>query len=155
MDLLIRDMHPDEAETAAALVLDCFKRFVGSTYSQQGVDTFKQYAAPAAMRLRLANHESYILIALEDHLPVGLIEVRQANHIALLFVDAAHQRRGIARRLFSEALQRSRVLKPGLTFMEVNSSPYALEVYRRLGFAAEGAESERDGIRFIPMIMKL
>ena len=33
----------------------------------------------------------------------------------------------------------------------VNSSPYAVEVYRHLGFTPTGGEQNIDGLRFTPM----
>jgi len=35
--------------------------------------------------------------------------------------------------------------------MTVNSSPYAVDIYRRLGFHAISEEQLTDGIRFTPM----
>ena len=35
--------------------------------------------------------------------------------------------------------------------MTANSSPYAVEIYQKLGFHALSEEQKRDGIRFTPM----
>ncbi|WP_347567129.1 GNAT family N-acetyltransferase [Alistipes finegoldii] len=40
---------------------------------------------------------------------------------------------------------------PAVSRITVNSSPYAVEIYRRLGFTATDAERVTDGIRFTPM----
>jgi predicted GNAT family N-acyltransferase len=64
-------------------------------------------------------------------------------------VDSRYHRRGIGGRLFETALENS---GPGP--VTVNSSPYAAEVYRHLGFKDTAPEQLRDGIRYIPMEYK-
>ena len=59
---------------------------------------------------------------------------------------AAYHRRGIGNKLF-EAMRRD-YAHPVFT---VNSSPYAVEVYRHLGFVPTDEEQSADGLRFTPM----
>ena len=68
------------------------------------------------------------------------------SHIALFFVKGAYHRQGIGRRLFETALAAC-----GAGKMTVNSSPYAVPVYHRLGFRDTDAEQVTDGLRFTPM----
>ena len=62
------------------------------------------------------------------------------------FVDAAYHRRGIGRRLL-EAMRRDYTRQ----VFTVNSSPYAVEVYRHLEFVPTSGEQTVDGLRFTPM----
>ena len=55
-----------------------------------------------------------------------------------------------ARALFSAVRDFCRT-DPAVSRITVNSSPYAVEIYRRLGFTATDAERVTDGIRFTPM----
>ena len=64
-------------------------------------------------------------------------------------MDAAYHRWGIGRRLF-EAMKQDYARKA----FTVHSSPYAVEVYRHLGFAATGPEQTVNGLRFTPMEYK-
>ena len=80
----------------------------------------------------------------------GVAAVRNHSHISLLFVDASCHRQGIARALFSAVRDFCRT-DPAVSRITVNSSPYAVEIYRRLGFTATDAERVTDGIRFTPM----
>ena len=59
---------------------------------------------------------------------------------------AAYHRRGIGNKLF-DAMRRY-YAHPVFT---VNSSPYAVEVYRHLGFVPTDEEQSADGLRFTPM----
>ncbi|MEX1019090.1 MAG: GNAT family N-acetyltransferase [Litorilinea sp.] len=75
---------------------------------------------------------------------VGVIEVREHRHISLLFVDDAHQRRGIGRALVANAVARCRRKRPGLTEITVRAAPGAVPVYARLGFHPDRARDEDD-----------
>ena len=57
-----------------------------------------------------------------------------------------YKRQGIGRKLFEVVLENSTSHE-----LTVNSSPYAKDVYRRLGFKDTDAEQIVTGIRFIPM----
>ena len=76
--------------------------------------------------------------------------MRPPSHISLMFVDKQYQRRGIARRLFETVLD-CRDIVDGNACITVNSSPYVVEIYRRLGFQPTGEERTENGIRFTPM----
>ena len=79
---------------------------------------------------------------------MGVLAARNhGGHIALFFVKGAYHRQGIGRRLFAHLLQDSPA-----SAISVNAAPYAVPVYRRLGFAQTDAEQVRDGIRYTPML---
>jgi len=40
----------------------------------------------------------------------------------------------------------------GMTQITVNSSPYAVKVYERLGFVKTEEQQEKDGILYVPMM---
>ena len=78
---------------------------------------------------------------------IGIIATRnEGSHIALFFVDGAHQGRGIGRRLWETVLENS-----GADVITVNSSLYAKDIYSKLGFIQLSDVLQQDGIRFIPM----
>lgn len=78
---------------------------------------------------------------------VGVIATRNnGNHISLFFVDGKYHRQGIGRKLFETILQKSTGEK-----ITVNSSSYAVEVYKKLDFESDTDEQIVDGIRFTPM----
>jgi len=89
----------------------------------------------------------------ENGVLTGVIALRDLHHICLLFVDKAHHRRGIARGLYQKAMQHCQ--SRGAKIITVNSSPYAAEAYRRLGFVDTDVEQTINGIRFIPMEHRL
>lgn len=80
----------------------------------------------------------------------GVIATRGADHISLLFVRKENHRQGIARTLFDRVVMECRD-QNGVNRITVNSSPYAVEVYHRLGFVDTDTEKTINGIRFTPM----
>lgn len=88
----------------------------------------------------------YITACVGDVL-AGFIAMRDRSHVFHLFVAPEFQHQGLATRLWHAAL----TFSPGVTGFTVNSSPSALPVYQRFGFAPTGAQVEMHGIRFVPM----
>ena len=135
----IRPLREAEIPAASALVRRVFAEFEAPDYAQDGIDVFHRFIAPEALTEQFR----------QDTL-AGVAAVRNRSHISLLFVDASCHRQGIARALFSAVRDFCRT-DPAVSRITVNSSPYAVEIYRRLGFTATDAERVTDGIRFTPM----
>lgn len=138
----LRGLRPDETGAALALVRRVFMQFEAPDYAQEGTDEFFR-------SLQSEEWLSYLAFygAFDGSSPVGVLATRRAgSHIALFFVDGAHQRRGIGRALFALACENCASDK-----LTVNASPCALPVYRALGFSDTGAEQTKNGIRFTPM----
>jgi GNAT superfamily N-acetyltransferase len=155
-DLDYRAMRRDEAETVSRFIGDVFDRFVAPHYNEQGVANFLKYVEPQALvGLLEAGHIALVAVDRASGSIVGMIDVMEAKHISLLFVDAEYQRRGVAKKLLDRAIEACSEKRPDLEEITVNSSPNAVPAYRRLGFLERGAEEERDGIRHTPMVLRL
>jgi GNAT superfamily N-acetyltransferase len=147
-------MTPADVGQVYGLVSNVFDAFVAPDYSAEGIATFYRYIQPDALRAR-ATSDSFALVAVDGVEIIGVIEVRGLHHIALLFVAATRQRRGVARSLFRQAMAVCRTEQPDLGEVTVNSSRYAVPVYERLGFHPTGGYQVRNGIGFVPMSLKL
>lgn len=148
-------MTPDDAEPIAALVLAAFDEFIAPDYTtEQGVAEFRRYAAAEALRRR-AERDHFVMVAEVDGVLAGMIEVRDCNHVALLFVAKDFHRRGIAARLLERGLAEARVRRPDVERVTINSSRYGVPAYERMGFRQTGPERAVNGIVFIPLAMRL
>ena len=85
----------------------------------------------------------------EDEL-VGVISLRSACHISLLFVAKEHHKKGIGR-LLIERMGRHVTEEGQKTYLTVNAAPYAVEFYRRVGFVETEGQKKTDGILYTPM----
>ena len=154
MDIPIeyRRMKPGDEDSVHNFISGVFNQFVAPEFSQEGVDEFMKYVQPDALAGHLkADHFGIIANSASDI--IGVIVVRNHNHVALFFVDARYQRSGIGRKLLSKALEicDSHEAKP--SNLTVNASPNSKTAYERLNFKATDTEQCVNGIRFIPMIL--
>lgn len=149
----IRRMRRGEVVEVIELVRKVFLQFEAPDYTVEGVEEFFRYANPEALLTRAANH--LVLVCLVEERIAGMIEIRNHAHISLLFVGPAYQQRGLARRVLERAIAICRRDKPDFSGLTVNSSPYAVPIYRKLGFQETSPECSLNGIRFIPMQISL
>lgn len=138
---------------AVALVKKVFDEFEAQEYSPEGVATFyahlEQYIIPA----RLEKGPLQMWGAFENGRLIGVIALENHNHVALLFVDKQYHRQGVATQLFH--LVMAYCIQKNIKQITVNSAPYAVSIYQRLGFVALDAEQVKNGIRFVPMLYKI
>lgn len=120
------------------MVWEVFLEYEAPDYTQEGIDEFYK-------SIHDENYLSMLSVygAFSNGELVGVIATRNnGKHIALFFVEGKYHCQGIGKQLF----QTVRTDK-----MTVNSSPYAVPVYRKLGFKSVDTEQSVNGLRFIPM----
>ena len=149
----IRTLYRKEWEEAMQLAWDTFLVFEAPDYSVKGVYNFKSFVRDPLLK-KMFTYGEYIAIgAFSDRRMVGIIGVRNTNHISLLFVDRDYHRNGIASSLIDRYVRDAK--KKGITYVTVNSSPYAVDFYHKIGFVNITDEVEKDGIRFTPMRLEI
>jgi GNAT superfamily N-acetyltransferase len=149
--VIYRLMKAGEEQQVCDLVVRVFTEFVAPLYQPSGVDEFLTYAAdPGQLRERLRINR-FVLVAETQGQLVGAIEVRNSDHISLLFVESQSQQKGVGKELWRRALDTCLASRPDVARITVHSSPNAVEAYRKLGFLVEGPERIENGIRFTPM----
>ena len=150
----IRIVGPGEVVAASNLVVRVFKRFVAPQFPTEGVNEFLSYATVPALEQRLAEGNLF-LAAWSGERMAAFIEVRDCEHIAFFFTDSLMQRQGLGRRILQRALDLCLKRNGNLSQVTVNSSPNAVEAYRRLGFRPTGGRQTRNGISFVPMALAI
>jgi len=153
-------LNTEQLYETLELVRNVFMEFEAPDYSPEGIEEFLRFLDPVEITNMLDDEKMQIWVCVHDWSDcnggscgsnesekkiVGMIAGNH-NHINLLFVDGKHHRKGIARRLLEILIEN---FNP--TELTVNSSPFALEAYRRLGFKETAPEKIENGIRFTPM----
>lgn len=144
---MVKQLERQDLPEAASLVRRVFDEYVAPEYPPEGVRTFYSFLD----QFSGANVEgmgSVFGYSREGQL-AGVLAVRGADHISLLFVAPEHHRTGVARALFQELKREARVA--GVAEITVNASRYGLPAYEKLGFVAQGDERMQNGILFTPM----
>ena len=142
----IRPAHIDDVPAISALCMAAFNEAVAPSLSAAGIATFGSVAAADAFAARLQG-DNHILVAEQDARVVGVVELKEGRHLAMLFVDPACQGRGIGHALFEAVLLRVR--EPVLT---VRASLNAVPVYERYGFVLDGDVGEFNGLVYQQML---
>ncbi len=150
----IREIRENEWEEAMQLAWDTFMMYEAPDYDMQGVQSFREFVKDPVLKKMFLRGAYPVWAAVENGIIVGIVSVRNRNHISLLFVDADHHHRGIAtallKTLFSYAKE-----EMDLSEITVNAAPYAVGFYHKIGFIDLEKEKTTDGIRYTPMIIHL
>ena len=145
MNYNIRKLKDFEIEPALNLVWKVFKEYESPDYSEEGIEEF----------YKSIHNKDYISMlclfgAFVSEKLIGVIATRsEGTHIALFFVDGKYQGKGVGRKLFQTVVSECKSNR-----MTVNSSPYAIPIYHKLGFTDTDVEQVVNGLRFIPMEYK-
>ena len=140
--ILIRKMRQEEIPAALDFAWKVFSEYESPVYSAEGTEEFwKSIHDPDYLR-GIEYYGAY-----DEEKLVGEIGIRpDRGHICFFFVDGAYHCRGIGTDMFRyllEAFPNSSIT--------LNSAPYGLPFYRKLGFRETDSEQTVNGIRFTPM----
>ncbi len=150
-----KEIKQEELPETLELVHKVFDEFEAPYYSEEGIASFYKFIDINNMSEQYSNGSLYFYGCFVNDIIVGMIAVKDFVHISLLFVDKHYHRQGIARSLFDHIIQICKEKNPSLKMITVNSSPYAVDVYHKLGFSNVSSEQVVDGIKFTPMELKI
>ena len=149
-NILIRTINENEWEEAMNLAWDTFILYEAPEYTKEGITSFRNFVRDPILKTLFIEGKYNVLAAFNNNIIVGIIGVRNETHISLVFVDSEYHKKGIARRLVEKTFERT-YEKYGKREMTVNSSPYAVGFYHKMGFVDTDIEQTTDGIRYTPM----
>lgn len=141
----IRRMSDPEIPSALDLAWKVFSEYESPDYSTEGTEEFR----------KCLHDEEYLYGidyygAFDSSKLIGLIGIRSnLEHICFFFVDGQYHKNGIGTKMFNYLLENNIG-----NIITVNSSPYGLGFYKKLGFVPTEEEKTINGIRFTPMIYR-
>lgn len=150
----IQEIQTEEIEETSLMIKRVFDDFMSGEYTKEGIAQFNSFVEEGTIKERLAAG-SLILIARDGETLAGMIEVRDGSHIPLFFVRDEYQRKGLGKKLFRVAMKRNIERNPSVEIITVNSSPYAVDIYKSLGFRNCATMQVKSGIRYYPMEYKI
>lgn len=137
-------------EPAMKLAWETFLIFEAQEYSEEGVDSFRDFISDQWLKKMFLKGEYQMFVALEGEKIIGFITVRNKCHISLLFVDKEYHRMGIGSTLIQK-VREYLITEVGVDYMTVDSAPYAVEFYHKLGFWDLAPRQEKQGIIYTSM----
>jgi GNAT superfamily N-acetyltransferase len=146
-----RKLNKVEFCEASDLIWSVFNEFEAPEYLSEGICTFKEFIN--ANRLYENSEKGFMnfVACFDQQKIIGIIASRESCHISLLFVKKEYHHKGIARELFNKLKAEIIENKPDTKCITVNSSPFAVQIYKKLGFIPTDEEQIQDGLRFTPM----
>ncbi|MGI6153502.1 MAG: GNAT family N-acetyltransferase [Christensenellaceae bacterium] len=147
---ICRLQKADELDEAMVLVQRVFDLFEAPEYSDRGKREFYSYIRPENIFRNIRQGALFVWGYYQASQMLGVIAIRPPCHISLLFVDEQHHRQGIGRALFDAALSYCQV-RFVCQECTVHSSPYAQNIYKKLGFTDAGPKTTENGLHYIPM----
>ncbi|GKX65086.1 GNAT family N-acetyltransferase [Inconstantimicrobium mannanitabidum] len=153
-DINIRTIENGEEYLVGELIVDCFNKYIATDYSTEGIKEFLKYVDGNRIRERVSNNY-FMLIAMNRDRIVGTIEVKDFNHISLLFAGDGYKKIGIAHKLIDEAILKCQYYNKGIQCISANSAPCSIKFYNDLGFNSVEEEKTVHGIRFTLMELEV
>lgn len=153
MNMRIEPMQAGEERVIIDLIIENYDKNVAGYSSKAGNAKFYAYLNIDDFIARNKN-DHFTLVAKESENIVGIIEVRNNDHISLFFVKNNLKGRGIGRQLFNKAVETIKA-NSETTEITVNSSPNSVMIYQKLGFEKVSEERSFKGLRYTPMKAKI
>jgi GNAT superfamily N-acetyltransferase len=151
--LKIRKATPDDSGQISKLLCELTAKFIAKEFSAYGRQLLLDAMKPDVIAKNIQSGYRYHIAEIDGQL-VGVVAVRDNSHLFHFFVAEQYQRQGIAKQLWNTAM---RVCdeegNPGE--YTVNSSRYALDVYKALGFVTDAAVQQKNGVVYYPMKLSL
>lgn len=146
----IRWAREEEWSRIIVMVWKTFLKYEAADYTQEGIRNFREFITDEKLfhAFRAGNYQ--VLVALDERRVIGTATVRNRNHLSLLFVDEPYHHRGVGTELM-ERLCAYLCDEEGERSMSLKAAPYAVDFYKKLGFAPTGPEEQIAGIRVTPM----
>lgn len=138
----IQQINNSQIEEAINLIWETFLQFEAPDYSDEGIKSFQDFIENQEIVKSLELFGAYD----NDELKGVIATNDNRKHICCFFVKAQCHRQGTGRMLWEYILNNSKN-----SLFTVNSSPYAVPFYHKLGFVDIDSERLSDGIRFTPM----
>lgn len=138
----IKKISGSQISEAVDLIWTTFLQFEAPDYSDKGIESFKNFIENKDIINSLEFWGAY-----DNNKLNGIIATNESRkHICCFFVRAECHRQGIGRKLWEHLLNHNQN-----SIITVNSSPYAVPVYHKLGFKDTNSEQLTDGMRYTPM----
>jgi len=149
-DIIYRVAYESEWNDAMNLAWRVFMKYDAPDYSEEGINNFREFITDEGLYSMFIKGTYQVFVAVLNSEIIGVISVRNNNHISLLFVDDRFHKQGVGTGLV-ERLGEYLFREMGQTSLTVNASPYGVGFYHKIGFVDTDTEQTLAGITYTPM----
>ena len=137
-------------EPAMKLAWETFLVFEATEYTEEGIESFRDFISDQWLKKMFLSGQYQMFVALDNEKLIGFITIRNEHHISLLFVDKEYHYQGLGRTLIQKVGDYL-ITEMGVDYMTVDSAPYAVEFYHKLGFWDLAPVQHKQGIIYTSM----
>lgn len=149
----IRLATPDDAP-AISRVIKSLSGYFLTHPDGAGAETVLQSIEPAGIaEFIAAPHFCHWVVCVQGQV-IAVAGLRDNTHLYHLFVAKEWQKHGVGRALWQKVMSAALTVGNANAFT-VNSTAYGQAVYERFGFTSTGPVTQRDGMMYIPMALKI
>ena len=145
-----RMAYEKDWEPAMKLAWETFLIFEASDYTDEGIESFRDFISDQWLKKMFLKGQYQMFVALDQDKIIGFLTIRNEHHISLLFVDKDYHYKGIGKTLVQKVGEYI-IAEIGVDYMTVDSAPYALEFYHKLGFWDLAPQQQKQGIIYTSM----
>jgi GNAT superfamily N-acetyltransferase len=139
---MIRKARPADASPLASLHRASIRELCAAAYSNEQLAAWTAALEPSMYASLMAT--SYVVVAVQDGVPVGLgVCDPRESLINAVYVAPGATRRGVGRNLL--AVLESRFVEAGVSEARLNATLNAVSFYGALGYSAAGTTTNRLG----------
>ena len=149
-EIIIRKAMMADWEETMEMTWRTFMKFEAADYGMEGVENFRNFIADPMLKRMFLLGNYHMFVATHMGEIVGMVSLRDKNHVSLLFVDEAYHRKGIGRKLI-ETIGAFSKEEYGRNEITVNAAPYGLAFYKTIGFHSISPLTCNGGIKYISM----
>ncbi len=153
-EIVIRKAVMADWEETMAMSWRTFLKFEAKDYGIEGVNSFRNFISDPLLRRMFLLGTYHMYVATHQNKIIGMVSLRDKNHISLLFVDEAYHKKGIGRRLI-DTIGIFAKEEYGKDEITVNAAPYGFAFYKKIGFFSTSPLLTNDGITYTSMKKKL
>ena len=146
MTISFREASPSDA-TAISELIHSLASYIEDGSVDPERESYLKTITPEALSQRIAAPGFIYIVAENPEGICGVAGLRDARHLYHLFVRKEFHRRGLGRELWQRLMGTSESL-----YFTVNSSLFAIPVYKSLGFVSAGEQQSRNGVTVQPMV---
>lgn len=149
----IRAAQTNDVENISDLITILSRKFIIKEFSAEGGEYLLSTMTATAIDNFMQSGYVYHVAEIDNTL-AGVVAVKDHAHLYHLFVAEQFHRMGIAKKLWQVAMKVC-LANGNAGEFTVNSSAYAREAYKKLGFVAQPGPKEKGGVVFYPMKMTI
>ncbi len=151
-EFVIKKAEPQDWEAAISVAWITFQQIAKQVSDENGIRDFRDGLTSTQLYIDFLQGNYPLFCAYKGKKIVGMLTLKNMEHISLFFVKKEYQRQGIGTELLEVC--RAYCRERGIFNLTVNAASTGLAFYLANGFTISAGERFEGGLRFTPMVLR-